>query len=77
MGSRIAMSYEELDAATAEIASQSGEMTSTLADLRTQLDGLRITGFGPVPYQVDGDYLGEATELVFKHEPDAIRLVVP
>jgi diacylglycerol kinase family enzyme len=46
-------------------------------DLRTGLDGLRITGFGPVPYQVDGDYLGEATELAFKHEPDAIRLVVP
>jgi len=46
-------------------------------DLHTQLDGLRITGFGPVPYQVDGDYLGEATELVFKHEPEAIRLLVP
>lgn len=46
-------------------------------DLRTGLDGLRITGFGPVPYQVDGDYLGEATELVFKHEPDAIRLLMP
>jgi diacylglycerol kinase family enzyme len=46
-------------------------------DLRTGLDGLRVTGFGPVPYQVDGDYLGEATELVFRHEPDAIKLLVP
>jgi diacylglycerol kinase family enzyme len=46
-------------------------------DLRTGLDGLRITGFGSVPYQVDGDYLGEASELTFKHEPDALRLLVP
>jgi diacylglycerol kinase family enzyme len=46
-------------------------------DVRAGLDGLRITGFGPVPYQVDGDYLGEATDLTFKHEPDAIRLLVP
>jgi diacylglycerol kinase family enzyme len=46
-------------------------------DLRTRLDALTITGHGPFPYQVDGDYLGEATELVFRHEPDAIRLMVP
>jgi diacylglycerol kinase family enzyme len=46
-------------------------------DVRPGLDGLRVTGFGPVPYQVDGDYLGETTELVFRHEPDAIRLLVP
>lgn len=46
-------------------------------DVREGLDGLRITGHGPFPYQVDGDYLGEATELVFGHEPDAIRLLVP
>jgi diacylglycerol kinase family enzyme len=46
-------------------------------DLHTQLDGLRITGFGPVPYQVDGDYLGEATELTFRHEPEALRLLMP
>jgi diacylglycerol kinase family enzyme len=46
-------------------------------DLRTGLDGLRITGHGPVPYQVDGDYLGEATELTFKHEPGALRLLIP
>jgi diacylglycerol kinase family enzyme len=46
-------------------------------DLHTGLDGLRITGFGAVPYQVDGDYLGEASELTFKHEPDVLRLLVP
>lgn len=46
-------------------------------DVRADLDGLRIIGHGPFPYQVDGDYLGEANDLTFKHEPDAIRLVVP
>ena len=46
-------------------------------DVRSGLDGLRIIGHGPFPYQVDGDYLGEANDLTFKHEPDAIRLVVP
>jgi len=51
--------------------------TARHVDLHTGLDGVRITGHGPVPYQVDGDYLGEATDLTFRHEPDAIRLVVP
>jgi diacylglycerol kinase family enzyme len=46
-------------------------------DVREGLDSLRITGHGPFPYQVDGDYLGEATELVFRHEPDAVRLLLP
>jgi diacylglycerol kinase family enzyme len=46
-------------------------------DLHTDLDGLRITGHGPFPYQVDGDYLGEASELVFKHEPGVLRLLIP
>ncbi|WP_204745626.1 WXG100 family type VII secretion target [Glycomyces paridis] len=45
------MSYEELDAATAEIASQSGEMTSTLADLRTQLDGMDWEGGDKAAYE--------------------------
>ena len=31
----------------------------------------------PIPYQVDGDYLGEATRLEFRHVPDAVRLVFP
>ena len=46
-------------------------------DYRTDLDGLVVTGYGPFPYQVDGDYLGEAEELVFRHEPDALDLVLP
>jgi diacylglycerol kinase family enzyme len=36
-----------------------------------------VSGHGPFPYQVDGDFLGETERLVFRHEPDALRLVVP
>ena len=46
-------------------------------DLHAGLDGLTVVGHGPFPYQVDGDYLGEATELVFRHEHAALRLLVP
>lgn len=31
----------------------------------------------PVPYQVDGDYLGVGTELTLVHHPEAIRVVRP
>lgn len=48
-----------------------------LVDYRTDLAALRVSGHGPFPYQVDGDYLGEATELAFRHEPDALTLVLP
>ncbi|THV42427.1 WXG100 family type VII secretion target [Glycomyces buryatensis] len=41
---RIAMSYEELDAAYSEILSQSGEMEGTLSDLRSQLDNMDWQG---------------------------------
>jgi WXG100 family type VII secretion target len=51
MTGRIAMSYEELEAATAEIASQSGEMTGTLADLRSQLDALDWEGDDKASYE--------------------------
>ena len=37
----------------------------------------RLEGLPTVPYQVDGEPLGEATELRFGWEPDSLRLVVP
>lgn len=46
-------------------------------DYRTDLTEVRVTGHGPFPYQVDGDYLGETTELRFTHCPDVLDLVVP
>lgn len=48
-----------------------------LADYRADLGEVRVRGHGPFPYQVDGDYLGEVEELEFRHEPDALRLVMP
>jgi len=36
-----------------------------------------VLGHGPFPYQVDGDYLGEAERLTFRHEPDSLTVVVP
>lgn len=31
----------------------------------------------PFPWQVDGDHLGDATEVVVRHEPDALALLMP
>jgi diacylglycerol kinase family enzyme len=46
-------------------------------DYRPDLAGVTVKGFGPFPYQVDGDYLGEVTTLTFRHEPDVLDLVLP
>jgi len=36
-----------------------------------------ITGYGPVPFQVDGDYLGDTAVLEIRHHPEALSLVIP
>jgi diacylglycerol kinase family enzyme len=36
-----------------------------------------ITPPRPVPYQVDGDFLGDAEDLEIRWEPDRLRLIVP
>ena len=36
-----------------------------------------MTGYGPFPYQVDGDYLGDTEELGPRHEPEVLDLVMP
>jgi diacylglycerol kinase family enzyme len=36
-----------------------------------------ITPHRPVPYQVDGDFLGDADDLELRWEPDLLRLIVP
>ena len=36
-----------------------------------------VTGYRPVPYQVDGDYLGEAERFELRSETAALHLVVP
>ncbi|MFM8267272.1 MAG: diacylglycerol/lipid kinase family protein [Ilumatobacteraceae bacterium] len=46
-------------------------------DVRTDLTEIEVTASRPVPYQVDGDYLGETARLEFRHVPDALRLLRP
>jgi diacylglycerol kinase family enzyme len=36
-----------------------------------------VVGYAPVPYQVDGDYLGTAERLELQAVPNALRLVIP
>lgn len=46
----------------------------------THRDGLEVVGvrgYGPFPYQVDGDHLGDVEHLEFRYEPDVLSLVVP
>jgi diacylglycerol kinase family enzyme len=45
----------------------------------TGVDGLTVTavGDGQMPFQVDGDHLGEVSSLRFEHVPEAVRLVWP
>jgi diacylglycerol kinase family enzyme len=48
-----------------------------LVDYRTGVEELRVTGHGPFPYQLDGDYLGEVESLRFRYVPEALALVIP
>jgi len=46
-------------------------------DYRTDLERLEVWGHGPVPYQVDGDFLGEADELSISYHRDALKILAP
>jgi diacylglycerol kinase family enzyme len=50
---------------------------SRWVDHRTDVEALTVRAYGPVPYQVDGDHLGDAEVLDFRHEPDVLDLVLP
>jgi diacylglycerol kinase family enzyme len=50
---------------------------SRWVDHRTDVSALTVRAYGPVPYQVDGDHLGDAEDLAFRHEPDVLDLVMP
>ena len=45
--------------------------------IRTDVSEVVLRRLTSMPFQVDGDYLGEAESLHFRHHPDAVRLVVP
>ena len=51
--------------------------SSRWTDHRTDLSSFRVTGYGPFPYQVDGDHLGDTELLEIKHEPNVLDLVMP
>jgi diacylglycerol kinase family enzyme len=64
------------------LAALRGRAGSQLARYRSvvytpDLAEVTVTGFGPFPYQVDGDYLGEAEQLVLRWEADALTLLMP
>jgi diacylglycerol kinase family enzyme len=44
-------------------------------DYRTDLSSFVVEGYGPFPYQVDGDHLGDTLRLEFRHEPGILKLV--
>jgi diacylglycerol kinase family enzyme len=51
--------------------------TGAHIEVRTDLAGLNVSSPTPFPYQVDGDYLGDTRRLSFRHEPDALRVLIP
>jgi len=46
-------------------------------DYHTDLTSVKVRGHKPFPHQVDGDFLGKATELTVTHGEATIRLIVP
>ena len=50
---------------------------SKLHDTAPTSHGSGSCAYDVMPYQVDGDLLGEVDHLVFRHHPDAVGLVVP
>lgn len=63
--------------AGASLARQGGLRTGRHLEVRHDLGEIVIEGHGPVPHQVDGDYLGEVDRVVLRHHPGALRLVLP
>jgi YegS/Rv2252/BmrU family lipid kinase len=53
------------------------EKNADILDVHTDLTQLRISSAEHFPFQLDGDYLGETTDLEFQHVPEAIRLIKP
>ena len=44
---------------------------------RTDVRSLTVTGYGPFPWQVDGDYLGDTEHVTISWAPDALTIVMP
>jgi diacylglycerol kinase family enzyme len=63
--------------ATAALAGSEKVRSHPAVDYRGDLDELRVVGYRPFPYQLDGDHLGEVEEVELRHRPGALRLVKP
>ena len=50
---------------------------SSFVNYKADIEEFYVEGHRPFPYQLDGDYLGEATRLHFEHVPNILSLVVP
>jgi diacylglycerol kinase family enzyme len=44
---------------------------------RTGVRSITVIGYGPFPWQVDGDYLGDTKNLTISWAPDALTIVMP
>ena len=54
-----------------------GISTSSGVDIHTDVESVTINFPAPFPFQLDGDYLGETTNIDIRHCPNALRLVQP
>jgi diacylglycerol kinase family enzyme len=46
-------------------------------DYHHDITSVVVEGYGPFPYQVDGDHLGDTERLEIRHEADVLDLVMP
>lgn len=51
-----------------------GLSSSRWVDVRTDLQSAKLIARRPIPVQVDGDFIGTSTEVLFEHHPNALHL---
>jgi diacylglycerol kinase family enzyme len=66
-----------LPVAIAALRGGAGVAASRGVDVAPGVARAVIEGVRPLPYQVDGDYLGEAERLELAYVPDGLRLIIP
>jgi diacylglycerol kinase family enzyme len=54
-----------------------GVVKSKRVSYRAEVESVKVRSAQPFPWQVDGDYLGELTEIDVNLERDALTIVVP
>lgn len=61
----------------ATLRSRDALATHPIVDHVAKTNGFTITAVDPVAYQADGDDLGDANLIEFRHHPDSLRVVIP